>query len=47
MYKSILDTVGRNKLGIAIAVFKIDAVKQLKIYSLVNRDGAIWELVLG
>jgi hypothetical protein len=33
MYKSILDTVGRNKLGIVTyqTVFKIDA-KQLKIY---------------
>jgi endothelin-converting enzyme/putative endopeptidase len=44
LYKTILDTIGRNKLGITPLkpyLKKIDAVKHKRLTSLINRNGTL------
>jgi endothelin-converting enzyme/putative endopeptidase len=44
LYKTILDTIGRNKLGITPLkpyLKKIDAVKTKRLTSLINRNGTL------
>jgi predicted metalloendopeptidase len=48
LYKTILDTIGRNKLGITPLkpyLKKIDAVKTQRLTNLINRNGTLRRLV--